>query len=146
VYTGHYEFQTQSANVPMHNDSPSTLSENTMAGQSGSIDSLAEAVNCLAGSGDGINIIDFAQVRTMDLSSSPTCSQKHVRFASKSDHARSVHYESSSDDSTRSSTRSLLILANMIDPRRLHVAASLDPECVTMHQIARTKSYSFCLP
>ena len=139
VYTGHYEFQTQSANAPMHNSSPYTLSENTTVGQvgaidglslsrnitagqvgsidglAGSIDGLAEAVHCLAGSGDGVDIIDFARVQAIDPSSSAR-SQKRVRFASKSDHAPSVHYESSSDDSTRSSTTELIDLGEYHGP------------------------------
>jgi hypothetical protein len=114
--TGHYEFRTESANAPMYDTSSSSLSEDITTSQAGTVTSPAAFVDYLTTSEDDVKIIDFAHIRAIDLSSSPAPGQRHVRFASKSDHAPSVHYDSSSGGSTRSSTKELIDLGEYIGP------------------------------
>lgn len=110
VYTGHYSFGPEPADERLHDDISPRRDEDTTVSQTGSDDGPDRPVDSLSGLEDGVSIIDFAYLYTTNLSSLPTSGKKHVRFASRSDHAPSAHYKSSSDDSTRSSTTDLIDL------------------------------------
>lgn len=110
VYTGHYSSRTGLTDAPTQGDGPpvlsgdATISQAELAGSQGTVD------GCAARPDGSISIIDFAYAQAPDLSSSSAPGHEVVRFASKSDHAPSVHHESSSDESTRSSTTELIDL------------------------------------